>query len=39
MKGPNGKEISGWWLVIGVLLLAVLLSFVPHAKDMQFRAK
>ena len=39
MKLPNGKEVSGRWLLLGVVLLVILLSFVPHAKDMQFRAK
>jgi hypothetical protein len=39
MKGPGGREFSGWWLLIGVLLLVVLLSFLPHAPDLQYRGK
>lgn len=39
MKGPNGKEFSGWWLLVAVLVLAAILSFIPHAPDLQYRGK
>jgi hypothetical protein len=39
MKLPNGKEVSGWWLLVAVLVLVAILSFLPHAPDLQFRAK
>lgn len=39
MQLPNGKEVSGWWLLVAVLVLAAVLSFIPHAPDLQYRAK
>jgi len=39
MKGPGGREFSGWWLVAAVLALAAILSFLPHAPDLQYQAK
>jgi len=39
MKLPNGKEVSGWWLLVAVLVLVAILSFLPHAPDLQYRAK
>ena len=39
MKGPGGREIPGWWLVVAVLVLVAILSFLPHAPDLQHRAK
>jgi len=39
MKGPGGKEFSGWWLVVAVLVLVAILSFLPHTADMQYQAK
>jgi hypothetical protein len=39
MKLPNGKEVSGWWLLVAVLALAAILSFLPHTPDLQYQAK
>jgi hypothetical protein len=39
MKGPGGREIKGWWLVVAVLVLVLILGFLPHAPDLQYRAK
>jgi len=39
MKGPGGREISGWWLLIAVVVMMAILSFLPHAPDLQYRAK
>jgi hypothetical protein len=36
MRGPGGREISGWWLVAAVLVLAAILSFLPHAPSQQY---
>ena len=35
MKGPRGIEFSGWWLLLAVLLMAAVISFLPHAADIQ----
>lgn len=39
MKGPGGREFSGWWLIVAVLVLAAILGFLPHAPDLQYQAK
>lgn len=39
MKGPGGREFSGWWLLVAVLVLVAIISFLPHAPDLQYRAK
>jgi len=39
MKGPGGREISGWWLVVAILVLVAILSFLPHTPNMQYEAK
>lgn len=39
MKGPRGIEFSGWWLLIAVLVMVAILSFLPHAPDLQYQAK
>jgi len=39
MRLPNGKEVSGWWLVVAVLVMVLILGFLPHAPDLQYRAK
>jgi len=39
MKLPNGKEVSGWWLLVAVLVMVMIVSFLPHAPDLQYQAK
>lgn len=39
MKGPGGREFSGWWLIVAVFVLFAILSFLPHAPDLQYQAK
>jgi len=39
MKGPGGREFSGWWLLVAVLVLFAIVSFLPHAPDLQYQAK
>jgi hypothetical protein len=36
VKGPYGTEFSGWWLVLAVILMAAVISFLPHAPDLQY---
>lgn len=39
MKTPGGGEISGWWLVVAILVLVAIVSFLPHSPNMQYEAK
>lgn len=39
MKGPGGREISGRWLIVAVLVLVAILSFLPHAPSQQYMGK